>query len=141
MAKIPLKLLPADHYRKVYYQDKAALGTVPDDLLVPGYWANVARDLRPCDEIIVMPEDMAWRAHVFVQAAGRNEAVVRMLSVVMLDEVAEVAEDAVYEVKWRGPARKFSVVKRADGAVVKEDFPVREQAAKWMQSHMTAMAR
>ena len=137
MAKKPLKLLPAEHARMVYSHAPEA-GFDPAGLIEPGYWANVAKDLRVGDEIIVVPEDGAWRAHLFVRAIGKIEALVQCLSLVVLGEEVEDAAGA-YAVKFRGRA-KWSVVVDASGEVLKDGLATKEDAAAWMTQHTNAMA-
>ena len=137
MAKKPLKLLPAEHARMTYFYAPEA-GFDPQALTDTGYWGNVAKDLRVGDEIIVVPEDAAWRAHLFVRATGKVEAVVQILSLVALGEAVEATQGG-YSVKFRGRA-KWSVVVEASGEVVKDMIDTKEEAAAWMSQHTKAMA-
>lgn len=140
MTKLPLKLLPAEHYNRIYsvfLPPEAAM----EEITAPGFWANVAKELRAGDEIKVMAEDMTWRAVLLIRAVGRVEAMVHVLAYDVMGEAATVsAVDCPYAVKWRGPARKWSVIRKDTQDVVKEDFPAQEAAGRWITDHMKAMA-
>ncbi len=137
MARKPLRLLPADHARVIYYF-APEIGVDPAELLIPGYWANVAASLRPGDEIIVIPEDGAWRSHLIVRAAAKVEATVQQLSLVMLGDPVEEL-DGPYKLAFRGRA-KWGIVMVATGEVLKDGIETKEAAAAWMASHVKAMA-
>lgn len=140
MAKQPLKLLLAEHQSRTYclYVDPL---TSQDEILAPGYWANVAKTLAIGDEIKVIAEDMTWRMVLLVRAVSRLEAVVYVLAHDTMGQAADATgADVPYATKWRGPARKWSVILKKDGSVVKEDFQIEEEAKKWIGSHMKAMA-
>jgi len=137
MAKRPLKLLPVEHNRMTYFHAPEP-GFDPEAMMEPGYWANVSKDLRAGDEIIVVPEDQSWRAHLFVRSAGKVEALVQCLSMVTLGEDVST-QGGGYEVKFRGRA-KWAVVVVATGEVVKDGLATKEDAAAWMVQHTKAMA-
>ena len=137
MAKKPLKLLPVEHTRMTYFYAPEA-GFDPAGLLEPGYWANVSKDLRAGDEILVVPDDQSWRAHLFVRSAGKVEALVQCLSMIALGEEVET-QGGAYAVKFRGRA-KWAVVVDATGEVVKDGLATKEDAAAWMMQHTKAMA-
>lgn len=137
MARKPLRLLPADHARVIYHF-APEVGVDPAELLAPGYWSNVASTLRPGDEIIVIPEDGAWRSHLIVRAAAKVEATVQQLSLVQLGEQV-IEELGAYKVAFRGRA-KWGVVKQETGEVLKDGIETKEAAALWMASHMKEMA-
>ena len=137
MARKPLRLLPADHARVIYYF-APEFGAEPAELLEPGYWSNVAATLRPGDEIIVIPEGGAWRSHLIVRAAAKVEATVQQLSLVMLGEAVDELIGA-YKLAFRGRA-KWGIVMQSTGEVLKDGIETKEAAAAWMASHMKAMA-
>lgn len=137
----PTKLDPAE-FSVTVYAHTPEIGVDLETLLQPDYWTHVASKLRPGYRIEVLAGDGGWWAMLLVRAVGRHEAIVQCLQHVVLGDAQEVtASDMPYEVKWRGPARKFGIVRKADGEVIKDEFPVRELAAKWLNNHMLSMAR
>lgn len=100
-------------------------GTEPEDLLKPEYWAHVATHLRPWARIEARAEDGTWFAEYIVLSVDRTWARVKMLGKHNLTNrdvalsKAEQISNSGFEVKWRGGA-KWSVVRKVDGAVMKE---------------------
>lgn len=136
----PTKLLLAEH-ALVLWHHVPEFGVTFDALLERGYWAHVAKSLRVGHRIEVMAPDGAWWGNLLVRAVGPNEAAVQPLQFVQLGAAETVASaDMPYEVKWRGPARQFGVVRKDDGSVVKDGFQIKEDAARWAVNHLKAMA-
>lgn len=136
----PTKLLTAEHSLVVYHH-VPEIGATLEDVLKPTYWTHVTRFLRVGHRIEILSADGSWWAMLIVRAVGTHDAVVQDLQSVTLGPAADVTvSDAPYEVKWRGPARKFGVVRIEDSEVIKDEFPVREQAEQWLKNHMKSLA-
>jgi hypothetical protein len=60
---------PADFSRSIRRM-KVPVDMTPEDILVPGNWANIFGKVSVDDEVIVWPEDRAWRMHVLVVEVG-----------------------------------------------------------------------
>jgi hypothetical protein len=122
-------LKEAEFVRPVYCAT-IPIGTLPDDLLKPEYWAHVATHLRPWARIEARAEDGTWFADLLVLSVDRTWARVRMLGRYNLtsQDVALTQSEQItgFEVKWRGAA-KWSVIRKADSAVLKEGMD-REEA-------------
>lgn len=136
----PMQLNLEAHYTQRYAIFVPATTTM-DDVLQPGWWAHVAKKLRPCDEVKIIPEDMAWRAVVFVRAVGRVEAIVQMIEFTEIGgHEAIAAADAPYYAKYGSPSVMFRVHRRDNNEVVKDHFQTREQAERWILNHVKAAA-
>lgn len=136
----PTKLHTAEHSVVVYHHCPEE-GVTLADVIKSDYWTHVAPQLRIGHRIEIMAPDGAWWAMLLVRAVGRHEAVVQALQHVVLGQAAEVSPaDVPYEIKWRGPARQFGVIRKSDGEVIKDQFAVREHAALWLTNHMRSMA-
>lgn len=42
----------------------------PEDIAIPGNWANIFSKVNVPDEVIVVPEDLSWRLHLLVVETG-----------------------------------------------------------------------
>lgn len=137
--KQPRRLMHSEHAKQVWCH-MAEAGEEPEMFLKPETWAHVARVLQPDHEIIVTAQEQTWRLHLYVRAAGRVEAHVAKISLNRFGgEVNVSGDDVPYETKWRGPHAKWSVVKKKDGAVAKDQFPTQEAAQGWITGHMQAL--
>lgn len=107
------------------------------------YWLNIARHLRVGDTIEVVPEGNAYWALLFVgyvdtpelpRAADVSEIYYRALS------FATKPLSADYDIEWRGPNGKFTLVSKATKAVLQGKFESKELAAAWLEDHLKKAA-
>lgn len=133
---------PAE-FMKVNYCINPELGTMPQDLLKPSYWAHVAFKLKPLDTIEVRAEDGSYYAELLVRDRGRAWA-----KVVFKPGYPLVFEDIVnvptmdldeYEIVWKGPQNKFRVMRKSDNHTMKEGFSDKEAARKWVLEHVKSL--
>lgn len=116
-------------------------GTKFEDLLKEEYWAAVAYMFKPCDLIEVHAEDGSYYAELYVRACGRNWAKVAVINKVMLEPIsAAKATRPEFEAAWKGPSRKFSVVRVSDNEIIRDGFDTREQAEEYIRGHIKALA-
>lgn len=115
-------------------------GTKFEDLQKEEYWAAVAYMFKPCDIIEVHAEDGSYYAELYIRACGRNWAKVAVLNKTALEPVEAKVTRPEFETAWKGPARKFGVVRVSDGEIIKDGFDTREQAADYIKGHVKALA-
>lgn len=122
-------------------------GVKPESMLVPGFWAHSAVKLTPYNEIRARAEDGTWIADLIVLDCSRTWARVKILHMHQLSS-ADVAQSqgaevevrafiAAHKVIFRGQHR-FSVVREADRAVIKEGIEQKDQAVQWLEAHARA---
>jgi len=115
-------------------------GTKFEDILKDSYWSLVAVKFKPGDLVEIHAEDGSYFAELYVRAAGRNWAKMALLRKVDLEPVAAAMVSPEFEAAWKGPHRKFSVVRLSDNQIIKDGFETREQALDYIKSHVRAMA-
>lgn len=136
----PTKLSLAEHSVVKYYHC-ADFGETIETVTEPTYWTHVAKSLRTGHHIEIIAADGSWWADLLVRAVGSHDAVVQALQFVELGEPVQAeTSESPYEIKWRGPARKFGVIRKADKEVLRDEFDVREKAEKWLKNHMQSLA-
>ena len=114
-------------------------GTDFDELLRPDYWAHIAKSLRPNDILEVVPDENDYFARLMVRDVGNIWA-----EVVLLDRYEfEAIEDRTVRpdglaVTWKGPHLRFSVIRVADGKVVKTGFAEKAAASRWIADNDAA---
>lgn len=120
----------------------AFAGTTPQDLLEPAYWSHVSMKMRPRARVEAWADDGTWMAELVVLDCGRNWARMHLLGVHHLTtgDVAASQADAMspYEVTYRGPHAKWSVVRKADRSVMHEGAETMMGATEWLQERMKA---
>lgn len=116
-------------------------GTPYERLFQPEYWSMISAQLRPGDEIKVIPETFSYHAVLLVMKADKNGAVVKELSKVMLDDSkSDDAPAGEYYAKYCGPLAKHRVYRRSDGQVMAEGISTMKEALAWIAEHEKAMA-
>jgi hypothetical protein len=106
--------------------------------LNPAYWAHVSQHFAIGDKIELLAEDGQYFAELLVQDKGKMFAKVALLRKVDLIAVAigQSQEVEGFIVDWKGPQRKFAVIRLADKAVLKEVFTTRAEADTWLAQHL-----
>ena len=139
MEKEPLQLLErnfglAEHRRNIWLATAAGVVT-EDDVLKHGFWAHVARQLQPCDEIIVIHESNEWRMHLSVLGVDKAGAQVGVIIANDWREIAKEALDAsdVFTVRFRGPYDRYCVVRKDNGEVIKKGFQDKPAALEFLR--------
>lgn len=123
---------------------KIAQGLNSNDLLVPAFWAHQAVKLKPMDEIRARAEDGTWVADYLVLDCSRTWANVKLLSLHMLTtsdvSLSQSSQETMaafiqeHKIVWRA-AHKWSVVRKADGAVLLEGKEQKDDAIDWLARH------
>lgn len=137
----PTSILPAEQTILSYYH-VAPAGVTLQDILDPAYWTHVAFKLRPHYRIIVDAEDGAWVAELFVRYASRQEARCAVLSFTEIEGKVEMPADAApeFEVRWRGPTAKWSVVRLSDGEIMTDGKQDKKAAEQWLANYNARVA-
>jgi hypothetical protein len=138
---------PIGHYQRVW-EIVVEHGVSGDDLLQPGFYAHVGHHLKPQDKIVVMSDDGTLYAELLVLAAERTAATVTFIpgfpfdltkaKIVKIETDAAAASD--FDVKFRGPAAKWSIVRKDDNAVIREGFANKEDAVKSLDDYLKVQA-
>jgi len=148
----PTLPLEASYARTTWEFKEFPPETTVQDLLDPAMWCHVAKQwLKPLDEIIIIPQGASFRAHFIVLDKGDTFAKIRLLRLDVLNaeevDIPVVGEDIIHlpegspvSVEWKGPALKYSVIRKADSERLKTGFSIRTEAEKWAAEHLLAMA-
>ncbi|RUV65839.1 hypothetical protein EOA64_00405 [Mesorhizobium sp. M1A.F.Ca.IN.022.02.1.1] len=121
----------------------------PEDVSVPGNWANVFSKVKVDDEVIVVPEDRTWRLHLLVVETGIGIVRTALLHAIDLTKVTSkqpnveqpgnIAEDAPeppdgYTVNF-APAHKWRAMTNDPHMVVSKDHRTRAEAVAAAVAH------
>lgn len=114
-----------------------------EDVLKEEATQHIAYELRPGFILEVMPADQAWYAELMVKDCGRNFAkfhTLRFVELVPTDPVGDADKSDAYTVSWGGPHQKHRVVRKVDGAILKDGFANKKDANAWIVEHEKATA-
>ena len=112
-------------------------GVTLEDIQDPAYWSMMGMYMKPYDLIEARAEDGSWIAFLIVTGCDRTWAKVAVDRVVNLT-TSDVALSQVapkHKVDWKGPHRKYSVIRLSDSENVHDGFQSREEAYSWMRDH------
>lgn len=124
----------------------AEYGTTLDDIKKPEYWAHVAKNLKPGDEISVLADDMTFKVNLDVLDASRTGAkvfVVDYIDYTINDNPVDFTtdQDPEYEIKYAGPHLQHQVIRLSDRSVIKENLALRGDAEAWLKEHLKTITR
>ncbi len=112
-------------------------GFQPVKLLEPPFWANVANILKPGDRIEVESESREWFVELYVLEVGAGfarVAMMRMDALNALDQSA-VPTDLDFTVEFKGPVKKWSVIRKLDKAPIYEGLSSKDAALAKLAAH------
>lgn len=134
----PTQLKAAEFLRTTYVV-KTDISITQEDILRPEFWAHVVHILKPHDIIQVITESGEWEVELFVQAVGTGYA-----KVSVRNEYNYVAKESKsftgYGVRWAGRSDKFRIERSSDKVVLQKGFATKDDAEKWLEQHVKAMA-
>lgn len=159
--KLNVTRLKESQYERRVWSASPQHGTPFEKLLDPNYWAHVAPKLKPWDRIEVQPDGIGYFAELLVVDADRLWAKVKVIRYVdftskpavdpsqpaldlgdetpaELDHEDPEESDNVddnYLVEFKG-SNKWSVIRKADGEVLKSGYPNKGGANKWLRTHL-----
>lgn len=135
----------AEYIRRIFRASPPA-GTTVDDILEPAYWVHIAAKLKPDggDIIEVLPEDKAFYAELLVLSASKIHAkVVPIVAVKLASAVSKKSEPTPkgFEISFKGPQRKWSIIRKADKVVVQEKFQNKVDAEIWLEKNLPDLTK
>jgi hypothetical protein len=131
----PQRMGLAEHGRQDWVVNAAA-GTSVQDVLNPQYWAHMAAQMQPYDRIDVRLETGEWMLELLVGGVGRNWAQVHLLHQHELTKLADVMPRAQHHrVEWKGPQRKWAVIRLSDDEILQDGKVSRAEAQAWLEQH------
>lgn len=120
-------------YARTVWEVKPEPAAKVEDLLVPEYWAHVAKRMRAGDRIEAIPDDRHYFAEFFVLGAASNWAKLVLLRHTVLIKDNQPMSKNGYIVKFAG-AHKWRVEK--DGSVLSKGHDDQKAAAAWLANHI-----
>lgn len=130
----------AEHARNLHRVTPDA-GTSLEDVLKPDYWSHVGAKIMQGDRVEILPADGAWYAEALVVSCSRIHVklAVLMHKVFFEQKKAEEGKEAPkkepFEIAFKGPQRRWSVIRTKDATYVKEGFATKEEAQVWLDAN------
>lgn len=132
--------LNAEHMKQADYSRQLHRVTPPEgvsleDAMEPTFWVHLAHKFTVGDKVEVFPEGGAWYGEFIVRSCSRIHAKLGVLTFKEfgVEKPKNQAQDPEYLIEWKGPNRKFAILRRADKELVKENFADKDDAAAWLE--------
>jgi hypothetical protein len=143
----PRKLMPsrfkqADQARNVWVSIPEE-GTTYEDLFAPEYWSHISEKMRQGDLIEVRPEDGSYFALLYAVAVQRQAAAVIEIvkKDLSTDPVNMPLTESGVRVEWKGPVRKWAVIRTKDNQIVSDKHEVRLTADTAAAEYLRVISR
>ena len=118
-----------------HWQAYAPQGANIDDIKKAAFWSLWANKLRPFDRIDVIAEDGSWLAELLCIQCGKNWAQVFVKTVHKLSEPVKAEDHASHRIEYKGPKKKWCIIRKNDSALIKESLDTQIEAATWLKQH------
>jgi hypothetical protein len=108
-----------------------------DDMLDPVYWVGVASlfEKLPFPRIEVINASGTLFTEFLVLASGKGTAKVALLRQIPLDREPAGSADE-FNVEFKGPQRKWSIIRKSNNAYEKEGFASKDDAKDWLDANL-----
>lgn len=98
-----------------------------EQAMEPSYYAHVAAQMEPLDNVQLRCEDGSWVADLIVQFCERNYARVVLKTHTKLGSEKDAPEVSVeHRVEWKGPTLKWCVIRNSDNKIIKDGIKSKE---------------
>jgi len=139
---IPTNLQSADYARQVfrYSLDKAFS---KEDLLDTKNWRQVVKStpmLSVGDIIEVLREDNTFYSTLLVTGKVNDDLFVKIITFTDLEKSDKSTEkkelkSSDYEITWKGPQKKFTLIRLSDNKELKDKFASKDEANHWFKNN------
>jgi hypothetical protein len=116
-------------------------GSSEEDLENPDLWVNCAQKMEMGDEVRCLADDMSFVAYgicTFVQGSVAKIKIIAGYELDAVDYEAVADEASNFECKQRGP-KKWCIINKKNGDIVKEMIPTQLQAMKELADYQKAL--
>ena len=135
MSKLTADRIKLAEYARQVHRVTTPEGITYPEILASEFWAHVSGTFTKGDLIEVFAEDSSWYAQLLVLDCSRLHAKVASLVYQSLAVKAKRAEDTAFSVEFKGPNRKWSVIRKKDKEIVKENFESKDDANVWLDEN------
>lgn len=134
---VPQRTRLAEYERQDWCHN-AETGTTLEDIQSDSYWALMAADFKPYARIEVRIDTGEWLAELLVLQCERTWAKVHLLKSYELTKVEDFPVSMRHRVEWKGPQRKWSVIRTSDQQPVRDKFESRSEGNDWLAGYERA---
>jgi hypothetical protein len=137
---VPNRIALGEHARNVHVYT-AESSEHPEDFTRPEYWGLVSTKFQPFDHIELRTDDGIYWAEFLVVACDRTWAKVHKLREVKLQTQEDKPADPRFKEEWKGPHRKWCVIRQSDKSIIHDGEADRAAARRWLDEYLRTIGR
>lgn len=138
IARIDSGLVENSKYKSITYSVDMPVDMTSEQLLNPQAWIHVKRkfpEIAVKNRIECVKEDMSLFVELIVTGVSNDIIFVKILRTVDLDDKIEVKEESAYDIVWKGPNKKFAIVRKADKEELRSGFAAKAEAQECLKNN------
>lgn len=130
----PVRRKLAEHGRQTHLITVES-AEYPEDFLKPEFWALVAKDMQLGDHVEIRDDSMSFWGEYIVLGCDATWAQLHQLRQAQLVPAEQRLISPDFLVAFKGPHRKWCIVRISDGAIVHEGEQHRGAANLWLEGY------
>lgn len=103
-------------------------------------WQHIAAQIKVGDEVRVVSDDLSFRAECICVFALGSDVRMKVFEYSLLEAVEVLSQTPDYEVQLRG-LKKWCVIKKSTGEIIRENLPAQSAAQKQLEDHLRVLGR
>lgn len=133
----PFNIKTADFVRTIFRHQLEQHFT-KEDLLNHEKWRQIVKanpSLKIGDIIEVLREDNAFYVELLVIGKVNDNLFVKILSFLNLEDEEKSTKESDFEILWKGPMKKFTIIRQSDKKEIKDKFSSKDEARFWLKNN------
>lgn len=106
-----------------------------EQIMNPAYWAHASQKIRAGDIIEVVNDTETFFMELYVKQVERGYAHVIELKFVSMEVKIEETKSPDYKVVYKGPHKKFCVIRNQDDEAIKSEMS-KQEAHTWLAQYL-----
>lgn len=138
MSKLNADRIKDAEYARRFHRVNLPAGLTVEDLSPPEFWGHVSGKFTRGDILEVFAEDNSFYAELLVLDCSRLHAKVEVLlhkKIGAAKAKTGKPEDADFTFEFKGPQRKWTVIRKKDKEIAKDGFADAAAAAAWLEAN------
>lgn len=138
IARIDSGSVENSKYNSITYNVNMPADMTAEQLLNPQAWIHVKRkfpELAVRNKIECIKEDMSLFVELIVTGVSNDIIFVKILREIDLDDKISTKEESAYEIVWKGPTKKFAIVRKLDKEELRSGFAAKAEAQECLKNN------
>lgn len=138
IARIESQAVEPIQYKSIVYHADIPADMTIEQLTNPQAWINIKRkfpQIAAGNKIECLKQDMSLYVELLVTGVSNDILFVKVLRAVDLEDKVELKEESAYEIVWKGPVKKFAIVRKSDKEELRSGFSAKPEAQECLKNN------